>query len=292
MPDYPLLSLESLPTTPEERASLAAKEFKRAWIANNYGLERLAVHDQFERAIDELGVQGDENRTWVFNEIDNALAMFKFRGFSAGDAPPPAKIRKAIKRISESAKHISSDLKLIASARRGSLTGEEPWAKTLEQIHHLILGSIAENALPSPLRRKYSDDDIADAMPKITLLQDNPDWVNGFARIGHSVQKIHEAFDARELARPTQGIDAQFAAFIGRLGEIYKEITGKRPAAPDPSGGVGGDWRGPFSRFVKEIWPLTPEGSGGLGGDQNCPTNRRIREALKASVVLPVVTEG
>ena len=287
MGDYPTLAYADSGADPAaELASANETEIIRASIAQNQGLETLTIIDQIIRAMTELGVHGETEAASVGRQIDNALVAFKFRGFPTGAAPTPAKIRKAIKRIADSAKTIESELNMIMSARRGAGGKDEPRALALAQIQHLILGSIADNALPAPLRAKFTDDDIADVMPSASLLTFNNQWNGGFERIGLAAQKVHDAFPASELKNPPRVVDPSFADFIGRLGAIYQDVTGQAPHAPDRNANQPDGWRGPFSRFVEAVWPLTPEGSGGLGSNRRCPSNRKIRDALDKSAVL------
>lgn len=270
----------------DEEAAVREVEAIRVRIAANLGLPALAVADQMAAAMAVLGVQGQEQAALVENQINSALVCFTLRGFPTGLAPNPAQLRKAIKRIAESARNIESDLELIMMARRGTQAGEATRADTLQQIQHAILGSIAANAIPSALRRTTTYDEIADTMPTAELLSFSNVWIGGFANIAHDVEKLHAAFEADAFARPTNVIDDHFAAFIGRLAAIYEEVKGEVPHAPDPSESMSSDWRGPFPRFVAAVWPLTPEGSGGHGDNRRCPSNKRIREGLRHSAGL------
>lgn len=287
---YPALR-DAFPANRQEQiVAMGHTENRRSEIATLHGLEMLAVHDQYVRALLELNIDNARSAQSAYQAIYAALAMFSIRGFPTGQSPTPAQIKKALKSIASSMTQIESDLNVLMMARRDIGIGEDERAASLEQMQRTILGSIAANILPPALTHKFTDEEIADAMPSTTQSKGqwgfSNAWNGGFTKVAHTADALAEAFGPSELSKPTRVYDIHIARFIGQLGGIFTQWTGQVPHAPDRNANQTTGWRGPFSRFVDAVWPLTPEGSGGLGNNRRCPTNKVIRAALKQSALL------
>jgi hypothetical protein len=255
------------------------REENRAAIALEYGPAALAIYDQYDRAMTELGVSSAEQAERVQGQIEGALIGFQFRGFPTGHAPSPTELKAAIRSIADHFCGIEKDLSVLFTAWRGVGHGNDDKATKLDYIHRLILGNVAEHVLPRQLRSKFSPDDIAEVMPQAALLKVSNPWNRNFQRIGEEVMRVHDAFDVDELRNPTRQLDETFVNFVHRLALIYTDVTGALASASDAKPPQSSQWHSPFSRFFRLVWPMTLEGSAG----QHAPSDARIRAALEAT---------
>ena len=147
--NYPPLTLESPPSTPDEQAALEAAESIRAWIAENYGLEQLAIMDQYVRACRALGITDTETARQVHVAIESALGYFMLRGFQTGKAPTPNDIKTALASIAEGARAIARGLSLLQQTRRGVGLDNHDRANELKRLHrNVVLGRRLISAQP------------------------------------------------------------------------------------------------------------------------------------------------
>lgn len=280
MNGYPTIEEAMHPFSTDALAAFGYDENTRTKIAFEQGLPNLAIADQFARAMAELGVIGIERSNDVRLQIQNALLLHKFRGFASGETPPPAKLKKAIKQISNCAAEIDRSLELIFDARRDLYAAGDSRAEALRQVHLTILGSVAANVLPAQLREKFTDDDIANVMPESSFPSFSNPWVGGFARVADIAKRVHDEFANSELAKAVKNpVPQPFVDFVHRLGAIFRNVTGDPPRANKPTSTQPTDWHSPFVRFLLEVWPLTHERTHGI----DPPADARIRRALKST---------
>jgi hypothetical protein len=261
---YPSLN-EAFPNGRQHQlAALGHTENRRTEVVKTLGLPALAVEDQLVRALLELGIENAQHAKSARQEIENSLGFFSFRGFPTGQAPTPRELKKAVSRIAASMRNMESDLNLLMMARRDIGIGEQKRAEALKQMQHAILGSIAARILPASLTGKFTDDEIADAMPNVSNSINTQGfsngWNGGFSHVAQIADKLADAFDQSELSKPTKTYDIHFTRFIGHLAGIFKKWTGNEARSPDSNATQPSNWRSQFSRFVEAVWPLTPEG--------------------------------
>lgn len=290
MRQYPSID-EIFPSHDHERlALLGHDEIRRQVIASSAGLEMLALSDQYARAIYELGIDNQTDAGIAHQEIEAAVTMFHLRGVPRGQSLTPSQIRSGLRRIASNLREIQNDLNSLMVARRDFGIGESVRNSSLEQIQLTMLGSIAANILPSSLTNKFTDEDIADAMPIVFQTEGSlgftNTWAGGFNRVAKVADDLADAFEPLDLSKPTRAHDLNLVQFIGCLGEIFTHWTGQKARSPERNANQAVDWRGPFSRFVEAVWPLTPDASGTIGENRRCPTNKVIRGALNQSALL------
>jgi hypothetical protein len=277
--NYPPLTLESLPSTPDEQAALEAAESIRAWIAENYGLEQLAIMDQYVRACRALGITDTETARQVHVAIESALGYFMLRGFQTGKAPTPNDIKTALASIAEGARAIARGLSLLQQTRRGVGLDNHDRANELKRLHRNVVLAIANDSLPRSLR-SFSEEVLESTIPTVShTLSFSDQWTPNWERLARSLSKVADSADLIALKSPTRQNDEAFVNFVHRLGEVYRQFTGKAPRADARKATQPEGWHSPFVRFFLEVWPLTPEGSNRLPP----PEDNRVARALKTN---------
>ncbi len=257
---------------------------RRIQIAMHEGLERLAVADQYARAILALNISSPQNAEIAHSEIENAITAFLFRGAGKGSNPEPQEIIRAVSKIADSLSVIDESMSLLFGAMVNSAGIHAERHNTLEAVHREIFGAIFAKALPVSLAEKIADSWIG-VLPSANRNENEWSFSNPrngrFALAASAVQQIAANLTAESLALPRRASDYDFVSFIKRLGFLYHKWTGTEAASPDRNLNQSHNWRGPFGRFVEAVWPLTPEGSGGEGQTRSCPSSSRIRAALR-----------
>lgn len=276
---FPPLTYANSPHSSEERAARDRAEQRRAWIYNNFGPEQLAISDQYVRAMVELGVTGAEQSASVARKIESALAAFMFRGAAPGTMRSGSELLRSVDRIAVALESLAKELGIIMAARRSLGLAATCRAENLDQIHRAILDSIVE-AVADGQQTIFPCDQVAGTMPTVGPgLHDFSDsWTPSFNRAARKVRKVRSAFEVDDLNLPTHQAEQSLTDFIHRLGSIYKEVTGRPPAANKRKATQPDDWNSPFVRFLQQVWPLTPEGSNGGAP----PSVNKIASALKS----------
>jgi hypothetical protein len=277
---YPPLNLEAAPSTPDERAALEAAEAIRAWTAQNYGLEQLAIMDQYARACIALGVTKPEMVIQVTRDIKMALAGFMFRGFQTGQAPAPQDIQNALVGMADGARAMAKGLLSLRQARQGVGLENQNRAVELKRLHRNVVRAIADDALPRSLC-SFSEDALESTIPTASHIAFNDEWTANWLNLAGSLSQIADSADLIALKSPTRQNDEAFVNFVHRLGEVYRQFKGKAPRADARKATQPEGWHSPFVRFLLEVWPLTPEGSNGISP----PGDNRIARALKATPI-------
>lgn len=278
---YPALAAAMEPHPAEASISIGHNEWRRAAIALSYGKEQLCVEDQFAKAIIALGISSPEAAGLARTGIDNALIAFQFRGLPAGSNLSGTDLIAAANNMADAFEAIAHCHNLLMGSRKSLGSGASTRADQLAQFHTCIMGAIADGILPTALRGRFSEGNIADVMPTTGPgLHDWSDpWSGNFSVVARQIRLAATAFDSSELALSTRQIDPSLVDFVHRLGKIYEQHTGKKPRADDPKPNQPSNWHSPFSRFFRTVWPLTPQGSHEIVA----PTDKQLRSSLTAT---------
>lgn len=231
-------------------------------------------------ALDRLRLSAAK-RADLLNRSEDFVDRVRDAGFSAGfrSAPSgerhsPSEIIAAIDRISTGLEHVARGLNVIDSARQSTSPGALARDAELARLQRAILGTIVgaiSRALPSV---SVPDDDFDAAMPTYRADHYANSWNGVFGLAAHKVAAIGASASSTDIRTP-KARDDWTERLVAILGEIYRDVTGRRPSAYGRgSDSTNPDWRPPFCQFVVDLWPL-------WFGPSELPSDITISRALE-----------
>lgn len=213
-------------------------------------------------ALSRLPVRAD--RREALNErTDELVQRISRAGLDAGlrQAPngsrgKPSEIMGGVASIAEGLMYIERGFGVIDGARRSTSEAASERDAELARIQQAALQEIL-SVLASRLPSLVVDaDDFAAALPSYARNGFANSWNGAFSLAADRVAKLGKTASRHTLKAP-KARDEWTDRLVAILGEIYHDAVGKRPRAY----GRGSDstnpgWRGPFCRFVADLWPI------------------------------------
>lgn len=211
--------------------------------------------------------------TRLGDEILNLIVYVRSGAISHPQAgQSPSDLFAALEDIAQGSESVAKGLAAIALARRAAAP-DTARAAELAHFQAAVLSQIARSTTPRELNARFSDEQLADAMPFVQGLVDfHDDWAPGWATLPNKIRKLATLPD-RDSLRRSRAVSAELIEIVGRLARIYTQATGRKPAVSEADAAAKPGWKGPFHRFVEAVWPA-------LGTGSRLPSTGRLKRAL------------
>ena len=231
-------------------------------------------------ALVRLRVSADR-RVDLWNRSDDFIDRVRYAGLNAGFRPAPSGERSkpseiivAIDSISTGLERIGRGLSVIDGARQSTSPSAAARDAELARLQRAILGTIIDAVSRGLPGMSIPADAFNAAMPTYGTNYFANSWNGVFSLAAHKVAAFGAGASNVDMRTP-KARDGWTEILIATLGEIYRDVTGRRPSAY----GRGSDstnpaWRAPFCQFVADLWPL-------WFGPDDLPSDITIARALK-----------